>query len=131
MATKSKRHPHKYYRVELPGQIVWACASGDCPHHMPPHYEQLLLNKQFVCWNCGSTNSNILPEHLKLKPEYFLSIDDPTFVSHPICRNCALNIKIDEDDELPTASADEAIKQLPSNATLHRIFNEIGYKDDK
>lgn len=53
MATKSKRHIHKYHQVQLgPGNKVWACALPDCQHHMPPHYSKLVEGKMSYCWGC-------------------------------------------------------------------------------
>lgn len=53
MSTKSKRHTHKYYRVDLGSYKVWACALPDCMHHMPPHYNNLVEGKNSFCWKCG------------------------------------------------------------------------------
>jgi len=96
MSSKGRRHPHKYYRVKLPGQYpVWACALEDCSHHMPRHYESLLLHKSFECWNCGE-QGKITQEHLDLNSKYFTTLDDVKFPSHPICMSCIIGIQFDE-----------------------------------
>jgi hypothetical protein len=103
MSTKSKRHTHKYYRV---GEL-WTCALPDCLHHMPKHYEPMLLNKGFYCWSCGEINQ-LREEHLKLNPKYFSETDKiPT---HPICWNCANNMPKDGDIDFDVL--DEKIKQI-------------------
>lgn len=53
MSTKAKRHTHKYYRVTIAGQSVWACALSDCNHYMPKHMENLVPGKGSICWECG------------------------------------------------------------------------------
>ena len=52
MATKSRRHTHKYCRRPVGYQKVWACALPDCNHHMPPHYAALIEGKASICWEC-------------------------------------------------------------------------------
>lgn len=52
-SSKSKRHTHKYYRVQLGSDKVWACALPDCNHHMPTHMTPLVLGKSSLCWKCG------------------------------------------------------------------------------
>ena len=52
MATKGKRHTHKYYKAKSNYQRIWACALPDCNHHMPPHYETLVHGKATICWKC-------------------------------------------------------------------------------
>lgn len=80
-----KREVHKYYRVAIsPGNYLWTCANTDCNHHMPNHYERMLLNKAFICWQCGE-HGIIREEHLKGKPEYFIK---ETNSVHPICDSC-------------------------------------------
>lgn len=95
-SSKGKRHTHKYYRVELsPNQFVWACAHGDCPHHMPSHYEATLLNKNYFCWECGKL-STLRTEHLRLNRDYFT--DDN--LQYPRCNDCKLGIRTDIDEEV-------------------------------
>lgn len=56
MATKAKRHTHKYYQASAPGvATVWACALSDCNHFMPPHYSHLVMGKASWCWGCEET----------------------------------------------------------------------------
>lgn len=54
MSTKAKRHTHKYHKVNLAGQQVWACALPDCNHYMPKHMEQMVHGKATICWSCGA-----------------------------------------------------------------------------
>jgi len=69
MATKAKRHIHKYHRVDLGGTEVWACALSDCNHFMPPHYTKLVEGKSSICWNCGESitlnKSNMIDDEPK------------------------------------------------------------------
>jgi hypothetical protein len=53
MATKSKRHIHKYYRDNESYMRCWACGLPDCSHYMPPHIEKQIVGKQSICWQCG------------------------------------------------------------------------------
>lgn len=53
MATKAKRHIHKYHRILIAGAKVWACALGDCNHYMPAHMEMMVPGKNSICWGCG------------------------------------------------------------------------------
>jgi len=55
MSTKSRRHTHKYYKVDMGGTNVWACASPDCLHYMPKHMEHMVPGKASICWGCGDT----------------------------------------------------------------------------
>lgn len=53
MATsKAKRHTHKYHKVKIASDKVWACALPHCNHHMPKHMENLVVGKATLCWNC-------------------------------------------------------------------------------
>jgi hypothetical protein len=53
MSVKGKRHIHKYYRADVLGEKIWACALPLCSHHMPPHYNNLIPGKASLCWECG------------------------------------------------------------------------------
>jgi hypothetical protein len=53
MSTKAKRHTHKYYKVSIAGQNVWACALPDCNHYMPKHMDSLVPGKASICWSCS------------------------------------------------------------------------------
>lgn len=48
-----KKHVHKYHKIEVNNELVWACAMPDCSHHMPKHYENTVIGKYSYCWNCG------------------------------------------------------------------------------
>lgn len=47
---KAKRHTHKYHKISLNGDKVWACALPDCYHYMPAHQTALVLGKRSICW---------------------------------------------------------------------------------
>lgn len=79
MATKSKRHTHKYHRIDIAGTKVWACALGDCMHYMPKHMESLVNGKNSYCWNC---NKQMVLDNENMK------MDMPTCF---ICRNPELS----------------------------------------
>ena len=49
----AKKHVHKYYKVELNGHFVWACALPDCSHYIPKHLELMMSKgKKSICWSC-------------------------------------------------------------------------------
>lgn len=48
----SKKHIHKYHKVETDAGALWACALPDCNHFMPSHYAKLLPGKGSICWSC-------------------------------------------------------------------------------
>lgn len=78
MASKNKRHVHKYHKVSLGYTDVWACALPDCTHYIPQYSEPLVNGKRSLCWECGDE-----------------------FILHPIamkdrapnCDNCRLGVK--------------------------------------
>lgn len=97
MATKAKRHIHKYHRVDLGYANVYACALPDCPHYMPKHMENTLEGKYSFCWGCD---------------EKFI-LDKPALeLMKPLCVNCRLGTVPTEPD-LPMA---EALREL-----LHKL----------
>jgi len=49
---KPKKHIHKYHHVDTVNGKLWACAQPECSHHMPKHYEPLLIGKASICWTC-------------------------------------------------------------------------------
>jgi hypothetical protein len=49
------KHVHMYRKVEINGVKVFACGLPECSHHMPKHYENLLLGKFSICWKCRET----------------------------------------------------------------------------
>lgn len=73
MATKSKRHVHKYHRIQLAGEMLWACALPTCNHHMPKHYENTIPGKASFCWQCGE--------------QFILDLDNMK-LDEPICFDC-------------------------------------------
>lgn len=74
----AKKHVHKYHKLELAGQKVWCCALPDCSHHMPKHYENAVIGKYSICWNCD--------KEFRLTPEN-MTDDMPT------CDNCKSGIE--------------------------------------
>jgi hypothetical protein len=73
MATKAKRHTHKYHRVNAGYQMLWACALPDCNHHMPLHLTALVEGKASICWKCG---------------EQMILDSDAMKLDKPICIDC-------------------------------------------
>ena len=68
------KHIHKYYHAKMKfGNRIWTCSLPDCNHHMPVHYENTLLGKLSICWNCDKEFR--LSEYL-MEEEY------------PICEFC-------------------------------------------
>lgn len=53
MANKSHAGAHKYHRVDMGYNKVWACALEDCTHYMPKHLEFQMKNRKSLCWKCG------------------------------------------------------------------------------
>lgn len=78
MASKGRRHTHKYYRAHLTFADVWACALPDCTHYMPEHMSTLMNGKRSICWKC---NEPMLLHPLNLTME------------RPVCDECKLGIK--------------------------------------
>lgn len=74
MSTKSKRHVHKYHKLELSYGPVWACALSDCNHYMPQHMTEMVCGKYSLCWTCG--------ERFTLDTENMKN-------DKPICNDCA------------------------------------------
>ena len=81
MATKAKRHTHKYHRVEIAGAKVWACALGDCNHYMPVHMSALIPGKNSYCWDCDNP----------------IILDSSNMIEdRPRCVECRTGINLDE-----------------------------------
>lgn len=73
-----KRHKrHKYYRVEVAQNKVWACALPDCTHYIPKHMEKLANGKATFCWGCNA--------EMTLNPSNMNE-------DRPQCENCKLGI---------------------------------------
>jgi len=83
MATKARRHIHKYHRVALSYTNVWACALSDCTHYMPNTLENLVIGKKSICWKCEQP---------------FIFDIESMKLDKPICSNCRLNVPEDETD---------------------------------
>jgi hypothetical protein len=80
MATKAKRHIHKYEKVTLSFGQVWRCALPECSHYMGNHLAGLVEGKASFCWQCD--NPMILDtENMK--------------EDRPRCTNCRLGINPD------------------------------------
>lgn len=86
MATKARRHIHKYYKAHLLVGDLWACALPNCGHYMPQHIEGLLNGKNSICWNCS--------EIFTLNPMNMKS-------EKPICNECAGLTQDDDSSEVP------------------------------
>jgi len=85
MATKSKRHIHKYYKSGAGTSLtIWACALPDCTHFMPQHYTHLLRGKYSKCW--GTTSD---------KPcEELVTLDERNMrLEKPLCEECSLMLQ--------------------------------------
>ena len=54
-SNKAKRHVHKYFKLDMNGTKVWACAQPDCNHYMPAHMSGMVPGKNSICWKCGDT----------------------------------------------------------------------------
>lgn len=93
MATKAKRHVHKYHRVDLGYSKVWACALPDCNHYMPKHMEATVEGKYSYCWSCG---------------EKFLMSAETMQRDKPICLTC-LHGLVEVQPDVPMS---EALKEL-------------------
>jgi hypothetical protein len=96
MATKAKRHVHKYHKVSLSYADVWACALPDCNHYMPKHMEATLPGKYSFCWQCG--------EKFLLSPET-MNLDKPK------CLTCLYGL-VESPSAEPDAPMSEALKHL-------------------
>jgi hypothetical protein len=71
----SKNHVHKYHKIDLSYNKVWACALDDCTHYMPFHMESFVPGKRSLCWACGGI---FMLDHELMK------------LDRPICRDCAM-----------------------------------------
>lgn len=74
MSGKNPRHTHKYYRVEIAGTKVWACALPTCTHYMPKHMESMMPGKMSRCWICDET--------------FVLDKNTNMHMEQPICDSC-------------------------------------------
>lgn len=77
----SKKHIHKYHKVEVNFVEVWACALPTCNHHMPKHYENMMPGKATICWDCGEATL-LDPVNMKL--------------TKPTCSDCRGDKDIEE-----------------------------------
>lgn len=50
----SKKHTHKYAKVDLSFGKVWRCLLPECNHYMPQHMEELVNGRHSVCNSCGA-----------------------------------------------------------------------------
>lgn len=81
----SKKHIHKYHHVDTIQGKLWACALPGCNHHMPIHYENLLIGKFSICWACN--------EKLILDEEVMKS-------DKPECINCRTGLKEEKEKDI-------------------------------
>ena len=70
-----KKHTHKYHVVEINCNPAWACALGDCSHHLPENVKNTINGKLSICWNCDK--------------EFHLD-DRALKLDMPICVTCAI-----------------------------------------
>jgi hypothetical protein len=103
MASRNKKHVHKYYKVHNPsGGFLWFCGFGDCQHHMPKHYELGLPGKSTICWKCEGTTT----------------LDSRTMaMDKPLCADCDPNA-ISEDI---SALTEEQIQTLKDMGVLDKL----------
>lgn len=90
MATKAKRHVHKYYRATLSFGKVWACFLSDCNHYMPQHMAELVNGKHSICWQCEE-KFTLTPINLKQ--------------DKPICPDCSLGLPETTEVSVDTSEA--------------------------
>ena len=74
---KSHKGNHKYHRIPINGEKLWACALPQCSHYMGKHIESMMLGRGTICWSCGT---DMLLDEDNLKKD---SLD------RPICIGCA------------------------------------------
>ncbi len=51
---QSKKHTHKYHRIPINGNNLWACALPDCNHYMPKSIEKMVEGKNSYCFSCSN-----------------------------------------------------------------------------
>lgn len=107
MATKAKRHVHKYYRANMSSQKVWACALSDCNHYMPKHMEELVRGKNSICWKCGE-DFILNPFHMKQ--------------DKPVCDDCALGLSEIQGTGIKTTVVEKVSEDTP---TAEAILNFV------
>ena len=96
MAKGSKSHTHRYHKIEIAGNMLFACALGNCTHYMPKHLENLLVGKDSHCWNCDKV-FQLGFENLKQEK--------------PTCPTCHLGLPSEESlDDLIASIASEKEK---------------------
>lgn len=94
---KSRRHPHKYHRVDLEYAKVFSCALPECSHYMPKHMEKTLPGKQSVCWGCD---------------EVFILDEDALKSDRPMCIKCRTGINTTPDAPEAPVSEDSMLQKF-------------------
>lgn len=85
MSRNSKKHVHKYHKVNIQYTEVWACALSDCTHFMPQYLNSTIPGKNSICWECGNT----------------FPLDSAALeMTQPKCPTCRMGIKPKDEDEL-------------------------------
>lgn len=69
-----KKHTHKYHKIEIAYDKLWACALDTCTHYMPKHLENNIPGKRSICWKC---NEQFILDNVNMA-------DDK-----PVCSNCS------------------------------------------
>lgn len=110
MASKAKRHNHKYHHIDMSFGKVWACALPDCNHYMPQHMESMLPGKYSICWECG--------EKMVLDSENMKE-------SMPRCTKCRFGIEEKEIEEKMIDTETESRLER-----LKKVFISLETKDE-
>lgn len=77
------KHPHKYHKIDLIGQKLFACALPNCTHYMPAHLMNMIVGKNSICWGCG---------------KIFVMDESHLEQEKPICFNCSKGLPSDENE---------------------------------
>lgn len=98
MASKAKRHTHKYQKVQLGFGKVWACALPDCNHYMPSHMTIMVEGKNSLCWGC---NESMILDITAM------------MIDRPICDNCLYKQK-------------EIVHSVIDKSKLSNVLSDMG-----
>ena len=101
----SRKHPHKYERIDTNMGKIWRCAFSDCTHYMPKHMEWNLTGRIASCNECES--------------EYVLTYEKMKS-NQPICDECETlhEMRRRKLEEMKSVNKD-------TEATLDNLLKEI------
>lgn len=100
----SKKHIHKYHKIDVNSVDVWACALPECNHHMPKHYEKMVVGKASICWGCGD----------------FLVLSEANMsMNKPECFKC-----LHPELEVVVKVAEHKESEIPLEERLNKLFAE-------